>query len=403
MWIWPPASLHHRLPESGRAGVPRLSLHRAIRRSPSDRVGALLWSCGPVGLAVLLLVFLPVSPAWTVDRPLEGRALLVKGWQALERGHFRESASLFEGAIIGHPTDALAWVGLALSAHRLQQDARALQSLTVAIRQDPTLTEARLLLARLYVELDRPDLAIGQFEAVLRQEPHRIQVRAELRQAQQAWQEDGRLNRISTDHVVVKFEGGEPAASQARQVAGHLEDAREDLRRLMGYAPASPVIAFLHAGEDPRAPDWAEGVFDGRIHVTWAQLSMPRERLHAYLRHEYAHAVIHRLSLGRTPTWLDEGLAQYLEQPAGSRPIAHREGLQQEPIFLESLHGDFAGHPRVEAERKYAESVRATSILIHRHGLAGLKRWLETLAVSKDLAQAYERVFDRPYPRVLTP
>ena len=356
-----------------------------------------------MSLGLWLLLMFVVSPARGLDRLPGAGTLLGKGWQSLERGQFQESARLFEEATAGNPADPMAWVGLALSVRSLQQDARAVQFLATAIRQDPAFIEAHRLLGRLYVGLDRADLAIGHFEAALRHNPNDIHVRAELHQARQAWHDDGRLSRINTTHFVVKYYEEARDSEQAGRIAAYLEEACEAVEGSFAYVPAIPVIAVLHERDERTGPTWAEGLFDGRIHVSAAQLAMPRARLPAYLMHEYAHAVIHRLSQGRAPIWLDEGLAQVLEHPDAIRQVARTEPDGGEPILLDSLQGDFAGLARTEAERQYAESRRATVKLIQRHGLAGLKRWLETLAVSKDLAQAYERVFDRPYPMVLTP
>lgn len=406
MWIWPPGSTRHRLPDSGRAGVP-LPTPQPVRVLSGSFVRALSRHRGKrflagTSLSILIVFGLGGPGAFASNRPQEGHAVLGAGWQALERGQFQEAARLFENATLGNPTDAMAWVGLALSARGLQQDAGALRSLTNAIQHDPSFTEAHRLLGRLYLDLDQPDLAIGHYEVALRQDPNDIHIRSELRQARHFLQDEGRLSRIGTAHFVVKFDEG-LGREQAARVATYLEEVCEAMREAFTYVPATPLIAIVHAQDRRPVPEWVEGLFDGRIHVSTTHLEMPRPRLGAYLRHEYTHAVIHRLSQGRAPTWLDEGLAQYLERRVATKAAVRESKDEGGPILLESLQGDFAGMPRSEAARKYADSLRATSVMVRQHGLDGLKRWLETLAVSKDLAQAYERVFDRPYPTVIAP
>ncbi len=341
------------------------------------------------------------AAAGPVDRERTGRPAPGGAWQALERGEYQASIGLFERATSRRPGDAKAWIGLALSARGLQQDARAIEALEEALRADPGLIDAHRLAGRWYGERDRADLAIPHFEAALRQAPHAVQIQSELRQARASRAQDARLSRLSRAQILVKFEPRLDAAVASR-LAEELETAAAAIREALGYRPTVPVVAILHDRDEGERAHWAEGLFDGRIHVTVAQLHQARVRLQAYLRHEYTHAVIHRISQGRAPTWLDEGMAQYLERPALVTPIAHPVA-PEEPIFLGALQGDFAGLPQAEARRRYAESLRATTLLIDAHGVTGLRRWLETLAVSKDLAQAYERVFDRPYPTLIMP
>ena len=406
MWIWLPENTHLPRPDVRRADVPRLPFQLLNRRTTVGVQALTAWSSRrPIPTACLsgvLLCLLGAVSALSLEPPSASHVLLSKGWQSLERGQFEESARLFEEATAGHPTHAMTWVGLALSAWGLHEDVRVEQALTIALQLNPSFAEAHRLLGRFYLEADRPDLAVRHFDMALRQDPSNVSLAGELRHAQEVFRHDARLRHLATPHFVVKFEGAQDL-EQAGQLVAYLDEARHAVQERVAYTPVTPVIVVLH-GQDTRVgPTWAEGLFDGRLHVSLSQLAMPRERLQAYLTHEYAHAVIHRLSRGRAPTWLNEGLAQVLEQAAATRPVTLKEGDRGKPIWLDALQGDFAGLTRAEAERRYADSRLATFILIQRHGLAGITRWLKTLAVSKDLAQAYERVFDRPYPSVLTP
>ncbi|MBI5855104.1 MAG: tetratricopeptide repeat protein [Nitrospirae bacterium] len=336
------------------------------------------------------------GPAPAETQPAGGQ-----GWDALERGRYQESIRLFAEATNQHPNDPIMWVGLALSERGLQQDQRAIRSLATAIDRAPHMTQAHHLLARLHAERDEQGAAIGHYEEALRQDPNNVRLQSEYRQVQGAMREEQGFSRVADRHVVVKF--AEPSdRDRGSRLAAHLEEVCDAIGRELGSVPVTPVVAVLHSHKSASEPVWAAGIFDGRIHVTRAQLDAGGSRFQTYLRHEYTHALVHRLSQGRAPTWLDEGLAQYLERPVAERseglPVRGEEG----PILLESLQGDFVGLPRAEAERKYADSLRATQVMIARHGLSGVRRWLETIAVSKDLAQAYKHVFHTGYPIVVT-
>jgi len=76
--------------------------------------------------------------------------------------------------------------------------------------------------------------------------------------------------------------------------------------------------------------------------------------LHTDMRHECTHALLHA-SLPMVPLWLDEGLAEYFENPAGERTSGspHRKGL------LWSLRlGQVPSLQRLEAKRQLSEMGR---------------------------------------------
>ena len=58
---------------------------------------------------------------------------------------------------------------------------------------------------------------------------------------------------------------------------------------------------------------WAGGAFDGTIRVPIRTGGID-SRLDSVLRHELTHAFVARLGGGSTPAWLNEGLAQFLEE-----------------------------------------------------------------------------------------
>ena len=62
-----------------------------------------------------------------------------------------------------------------------------------------------------------------------------------------------------------------------------------------------------------RVHGWVTGLYDGKIRLPLGSGLPSGAALEQLVVHEYAHAAIHELSRGRTPRWLQEGLAQYLE------------------------------------------------------------------------------------------
>jgi hypothetical protein len=55
------------------------------------------------------------------------------------------------------------------------------------------------------------------------------------------------------------------------------------------------------------------GIYDGKIRLPVNYEKIPIYRLKSVISHEYTHALIHELSGGLCPIWINEGLAEYEE------------------------------------------------------------------------------------------
>ncbi len=60
-------------------------------------------------------------------------------------------------------------------------------------------------------------------------------------------------------------------------------------------------------------PPGREALNDGKLRIPISGLSSMTPELAHVLKHELAHSFIARLSGGRCPPWLHEGIAQFLE------------------------------------------------------------------------------------------
>ena len=96
----------------------------------------------------------------------------------------------------------------------------------------------------------------------------------------------------------------------------------------LGYAPDDPITVVVQTGSPPhssRVPYWAEGINDGSIHVPVRGLDSVNPRIVSVLRHELAHSFVVSRTGGNCPTWLHEGIAQWLE---GGDPSREDSGLR---------------------------------------------------------------------------
>lgn len=60
-------------------------------------------------------------------------------------------------------------------------------------------------------------------------------------------------------------------------------------------------------------PDYVVGLYDGKVRLPYPDTSNSLSRMYPVVKHELVHAVLHTISEGALPKWLDEGLAQKVE------------------------------------------------------------------------------------------
>lgn len=182
--------------------------------------------------------------------------------------------------------------------------------------------------------------------------------------------------------------------------AAHAEYARR-----LGGAPGEPITVVLlteEAFQAQRPPMWAAGVNDGTIRVPVRGLEGVTPELSAVLRHELAHSFVSARTGGNCPTWLQEGVAQWLEGGPPGRgdaalvPLARAGSL----IALISLEGPFQSLSDARASQAYAQSLSAVAYVLRTRGEAGLIRLLSALGDGLPSEEALPVALALSYPEL---
>jgi tetratricopeptide (TPR) repeat protein len=332
------------------------------------------------------------------SRPHAAAAWALKGWNLVRAADYRAAAEAFAAANRLDGKEPSFLVGLGLSRHRLRQDEAAAAVLERALRLDANVGQAHALLGDIYEQRGDVTAARRHYDAAFRQDPNDVVLQERLAEITRETGFAARLDRLFSAHFIVKYHGSENRAL-AHQVADRLEQAYQRIGRLLSYVPAEPFTVILYPDRQFQtatlSPSWSHGLFDGRIHLPREALKQSPQAVQRILDHEYVHAAVYRLSGGRAPTWLDEGLARYCEE--GLPGDRTRAPSTQDRDSLYSLHGDFMSLPRRPAAVAYEQSLGATTALIQRHGLARVIRLLDTLLVIPDFPRAFEAVFQERY------
>lgn len=180
------------------------------------------------------------------------------------------------------------------------------------------------------------------------------------------------------------------------EVLEHLELCYDDLVRWFETDPlaGSRVRVVLYEPDDfdrlTGLGDWAAGVFDGVVRVSVRDLIGSRDWRYV-LRHELVHAFVQALAGNGVPGWLNEGVAQWLEQRPGEiQRLGER--LEAESLFsLSELTGSLTTwHDSEAIGRAYAESLLFVDYLQRTYGDEALRRMLPSTSRGLVAASAFQ-------------
>ena len=175
----------------------------------------------------------------------------------------------------------------------------------------------------------------------------------------------------------------------------YLEDQFWFVTETYRHTPAQPITVQLFPlkefREVTRAPDWAGGLYDGKIRLPLGGLSRLTTDAKRVLLHELTHAVVHSKSRGTAPRWLQEGLAQTAEGRILSR--ADRQSIVRQLERVDDDRWSTIGFP-------YPIALSLTDYLSSRNGFDGLVRLVDLLGRGVDQDEALRRVYGQDYAQI---
>jgi tetratricopeptide (TPR) repeat protein len=182
-----------------------------------------------------------------------------------------------------------------------------------------------------------------------------------------------------------------------------LAGAYDNYATRLRFRPEDPITVVLELGtslQDPRAPEWAAGLNDGTIHVPLRGMERLSVPIVAVLRHELAHSFIRARTGGNCPTWLQEGISQWLEGGDPRREdavvaAAARKGLL---LPLLTLEGPFQALPPEQVGLAYAESLSAVAHIVRTRGEDAIVRLLAGLGDRLPAEEALPVALALSYP-----
>ena len=303
----------------------------------------------------------------------------------LARDRFREA--------IRHEDRGWFEQGLGISLYELGDEELAITAFERAVRLDPKLATSYIYLGQIYYRRNEMARALQRLEEANRLDPHDERLSAFYQKVKQGYAVQSNFREHGTAHFTLLFEG-EKSERIAEEVRGILEEGYREVGQVLSTYPERPISVILYSRkqfqEAAHGPDWAGGIYDGKIHVpVGGEMDNP-VALRGILYHEYTHALVQQIARQPVPTWLNEGLAETFEgrvtglshpfQPKGSFPP------------LSALHGSFLSLDGPAAAAAYAESASAVGYLIDRYGFYRMHNLLEALS-TKSFPDAFEDAY----------
>ncbi len=183
----------------------------------------------------------------------------------------------------------------------------------------------------------------------------------------------------------------------AEGINEQLENAYEEIGNKLNFYPEQKAQVLLYQTNDFKSvldlPEWAGGVYDGKIKLPITDYSIPIS-LKGAIYHEYAHHVIYLAASGNCPIWLNEGLAQIFEKDIEDlSEISYN--YQEEEISLKAIDKGFRSSPnRINAQKLYRYSFYATCKLINEYGWNNVSDILKSLSFGKSFDEAVNDVLE---------
>lgn len=278
----------------------------------------------------------------------------------------------------------------------------ALDLLLPAADRFPDSPDVLLLLGSAFYGMENLDQAIAEWNKALTIHDN-PRLRAAVAKAEREREVAGSYLELRSEHFLLRYEGRETEKFSA-EVLNSLEGSFRDLVLDLDYAPREVIIVLLYPNEAfrdiTRSPAWVGATNDGKIRVPISGLSKVTVEVARVLKHELTHSFIRQMTLGRCPTWFNEGLAQ-LEEGATTAALGTQLARALAAGKLSSysaLEAPFMNLPPEQIGLAYAKSLAALEYLRDSFGMGEIRRLVKGLPSNSDLNSLLQDELRLGYP-----
>ena len=320
----------------------------------------------------------------------------------LTRGEMDLALQDARSALIYLPEQPVLLMDTAYLYLRRSEYTQSLEYIDRARRLVPEDPEVSKLAGWAYYGLNKMDLAVAEWRHAAALRPD-AEVEAALQKAQRDKQEEEQYKENESSHFSLRYSGAsEP--SLARGVLHALERHYGAIESELNYSPPDSIGIILYTqqafADITQVPGWVGALNDGRIRVPVQGLNEVTPELSRVLKHELTHSFVGQKTLGRAPTWIQEGLAQWME---GKRSDLNAGALmaiyKSDPsLGLKHFAGDWMKLSNREASAAYAWALANVEYIVQAGGMNDVDRILDRLAAGDSAEAAVKAVIRCDYP-----
>jgi tetratricopeptide (TPR) repeat protein len=319
----------------------------------------------------------------------------------LSRGDMEHALADERTALTYAPEEPALLMNVAYLHLRRSEYKQSLEYLERARRVAPDNADVPKLAGWAYYGLNKIDQAVAEWKRALalRADP---EVQAALDKAQRDRQEEEGYKENESAHFTLRYSGAaEPAL--AREVLHTLEAHFSAIESELNFTPPDSIGVVLYTqqafADITRAPGWVGALNDGRIRVPVQGLSGVTPELSRVLKHELTHSFVGQKTRGHAPTWIQEGLAQWME---GKRSGDNADVLAQaykdgHAASLGNLEGSWMGLPSDAAGYAYAWALANIEYIVQTGGMGDVERILDRIGSGSSTEAALREVLHSDY------
>jgi tetratricopeptide (TPR) repeat protein len=253
------------------------------------------------------------------------------------------------------------------------------------------------MLGQLYYNTDRMYEAFDVLESADLYDSGNQAVEQMLAKVRRELAVEKKMDKEYGGQFVITFEG-EENKYLGSEVLDVLEDAYNWVGSRLGHYPEQRVTVILYSqrqfSELTNSPDWAGGLYDGKIRLPVGGIATVDDRVQGLLYHEYMHVVVRDIVGAQVPTWLNEGLAEMSERQVKAKPLQIlASAIQQDKLIpFETLERPFNHLRGPQVLLAYEQSYDMVRFLIDRYGWHNVRDLLFALRDNQTFFGAIETV-----------
>src|SRR6266852_2256346 len=323
----------------------------------------------------------------------------------LSRGDMERALNDERTALTYAPEDAGILLNVADLHLRRRENKQGLDYLERAQRVAPNNPDVSKLAGWAYYGMNKLNQAVAEWQRSLALRPD-PEVQAALDKALRDKQEEENYRENESSHFTLRY-SGEAEPGLAHEVLRALETHFAAIESELIYTPPEPIGVILYTqqafADITSAPGWIGALNDGRIRVPVQGLKQLTPELSRVLKHELTHSFVRQKTRANAPTWIQEGLAQWMEGKRGGEMAGAlvQNFEQKQARSLSELEGSWIQLPVDKAAYAYAWALATIEYIVQVDGMGDMERILDRIATGSATETAVRDVLRNDYAELM--